>query len=204
MAAEKAFRIEHDGAVLKIPPATIMQWFAERASRSPIEFELIRRSDIPHIGENWKEQGGINAGLCRGVNGAPDYFLIVPTHDIGYIEKITYGGAGEDEPGAKCEFDGLANTIALCESKHDHPAAQAARSLTVGRHSDFYLPARREAALCYANVPELFAKKWHWTSTQYSARGAWIQYFGVGNQLYNDKDGEFAARAVRRFVPSFI
>jgi hypothetical protein len=32
---------------------------------------------IPNIGQPWPGQGGINAGLRRGLDGGPDYFLIV-------------------------------------------------------------------------------------------------------------------------------
>ena len=43
--------------------------------------------------------------------------------------------------------DGWANTNAMNDSAH--PAAQYCRSLTVGGHTDLYLPSRDELELCY-------------------------------------------------------
>lgn len=199
-----AIRIEHGGAILEITPEAAMRNFIDSMQRQPVELPALRRSDIPRIGEYWKGQGGVLSGLAKGVNGNPDYFLITAVGDAGYIDEIKWGGYGEEESGAVCEYDGLANTIALCESKHDHPAAQWAREQTIEGHSDFYLMARREAPICYANTPELFAKKWHWTSTQCSAGTAWIQFFGDGHQDFYDKYSEFAVRLVRRVNCSII
>jgi hypothetical protein len=47
---------------------------------------------------------------------------------------------------------------------------------------------------------EAFEPTWYWSSTQYSRHYAWIQYFGDGSQLINDKDSQARARAVRRFI----
>lgn len=153
---------------------------------------------IPSIGEYWPAQGGVYAGLMRGENGQPDYHLIVAAGDDGFTEEITWGGHGQDEPGAKSERDGQANTLALVKSEHDHPAAEWAAGLKIDGHDDWYLPARREAALCYATVPELFEKAWHWTSTQSSPGRAWSQTFVDGLQLSYPKGHELRARAVRR------
>jgi hypothetical protein len=66
------------------------------------------------------------------------------------------------------------------------------------------LPTRPEAAMLFANVPDEFEKRWHWTSTQYSDAGAWTQYFNYGYQRADFKSYEGWARAVRRFdVQSF-
>jgi len=153
------------------------------------------------IGEYWAEQGGVLAGLMRGENGKPDYFLIVPTDPAAEVESIEWGGKGVNEENAYSEFDGMANTVALTEhSKTEHPAAKWAYELTIGRFDDFYLPARRELALMYANVPELFKKEWHWSSTQYSEAYAWFQDFGNGGQGRYWKGYDTRARAVRRFL----
>lgn len=153
------------------------------------------------IGEYWAEQGGVLAGLMRGENGKPDYFLIVPTDPAAEVESIEWGGKGENEENACSEFDGMANTIALTEySKTEHPAAKWAYELIIGRFDDFYLPARRELALMYANVPELFKKEWHWSSTQYSEASAWIQLFFNGHQNDTWKSCSSRARAVRRLL----
>lgn len=154
----------------------------------------------PSIGQPWPGQGGIYAGLMRGENGTPDYHLIVPTSPTAAVDVIPWGSHGKSEDGAISDADGLANTRALVDSKHSHPAAEWAACLEVDEHRDFYLPARRELRLCWVNVPELFPEGWHWSSTQYSPHFAWLQVFGGGDQSLVHEDIEFRARAVRRIL----
>ena len=137
--------------------------------------------------------------MVRGEKGTPDYHLIVPVAPYGQVEEITWGAAGEKETGADSNLDGLSNTQALCDSKHDHPAAQWAAALEIDDHRDFYLPARHELRLCYLNVPELFSTEgWYLSSTQYSPNDAWFQDFVDGLQGYVRKDDARRAVAVRR------
>lgn len=154
----------------------------------------------PAIGQYWHGQGGIYAGLMRGENGLPDYHLIVPPAEAGEAEAITWGGAGQTEEGAASEYDGAANTAALVASEHNHPAAHWAAELEHEGHKDFYLPSRRELRLCWVNVPEQFARKWYWSSTQSSPDLAWLQVFADGLQLRARKLSELRARAVRRVL----
>ncbi|MGJ7500101.1 hypothetical protein ACSFBF_07050 [Variovorax sp. ZT5P49] len=159
----------------------------------------------PAPGEFWPEQGGVYAGVMRGAPGKAPYHLIVPTDPQADIKNVAWGGYGKEEPGAICEWDGLANTQALIASKISHPAAEASGGLVIDGHSDFYLPSRRELALCYATVPELFDKsEWHLSSTQASSYDAWTQYFDNGYQYDGLKKFEGRARLVRRlFLQSF-
>jgi hypothetical protein len=62
------------------------------------------------------------------------------------------------------------------------------------------LPTRKQAALLFANVPELFEKEWYWTCEQYAGDEgyAWFQHVDYGNQRNSRKDDELRARAVRR------
>lgn len=154
----------------------------------------------PPIGEFWKGQGGIYAGLMRGEGSQPDYHLVVAVGDQGEVADISWGGDGQAEPRACSDRDGRANTLALAESEHSHPAAEWAAAHEVDGHRDFYLPARRELRLCWVNVPELFADAWYWSSTQFSPGYAWVQVFGVGGQHTALKVYEFRARAVRRVL----
>jgi len=151
----------------------------------------------PKLGEVWKGQGGILGALVRGINGEPDYYLIVPC-----AKKIIlpYGGYGEDEPGANCGYDGAANTAALVASKIGHPAAEFCASFKFEGHADYYLPARREFRALWCTVPELFEDGWNWTSTQFSAYNAWFQSFGYGLQHYNGKDHQGRVQPVRRLL----
>jgi hypothetical protein len=52
----------------------------------------------------------------------------------------------------------------------------------------------------YGNVPELFAKEWYWSSTQFAGgeECAWCQKFRNGGQYYTPKSAQLRARAVRR------
>lgn len=154
----------------------------------------------PAIGQYWQGQGGFYAGLMRGQDDQPDYHLVVSAADIGEAKAITWGGKGESEPGAESEWDGQANTSALLNSAHSHPAAEYAAGLTIEEHRDFYLPSRRELRLCWVNVPEQFAKEWYWSSSQYSPTSAWHQTFGGGLQYNVHKGSELRARAVRRVL----
>jgi hypothetical protein len=153
---------------------------------------------VPGIGQHWDEQGGIYVGKARGID-IPDYHLIVASGDDGFVEDVKWGGYEEDEAGGQCQWDGLANTHALVKSAHSHPAAEWAAGLVICGFADWYLPSRRESALCYAMAPEAFPQAgWHWTSTQYSPGYAWDQYFVGGNQDGSHKGTELRARAVRR------
>ena len=79
----------------------------------------------------------------------------------------------------------------------------AANTWAASLGDGFRLPSRPEGAALYANNGQLgeaaFEPEWHWLNEQSSARDAWYQYFGDGLQYYSHKDGEFRARAVRRF-----
>lgn len=156
-------------------------------------------SQVPAIGEYWKGQGGVYAGAMRGENGQPDYHLIVPTDPAVMGQKLAYGGYEVDETEASSRRDGLSNTQHLVEgSGENHPAAQWCDSITIEGHKDLYLPAISELALCMANVPELFEKEWHWSSSQRSAYGAFLMYFVDGDQDDGGKDNELRVRPVRR------
>lgn len=185
-------------ATLTIPAEEATRILLERFMPGAVPPNLARA--VPRIGEFWPEQGGVYAGLMRGVDGGADYHLVVAAGDEGQQAELEWGGRGEEELGATSEWDGKANTAALAASEHAHPAAEWAAGLSIGGHHDWYLAARRESALCYANVPELFDKVYHWTSTQYSPYGAWCQDFYGGGQNSNGEDYGFSVRAVRRVL----
>lgn len=180
------------GATIVVPKdAAVEAWLDKVLKRTPkIE------TSIPRIGERWPDQGGFNGGVARDADGHP-YWLIVSPADIGSFDDIEWGSYGQDLPDAQNEFDGRANTKALLALNSTFPAASKCASVACEGHSDFYLPAKREMAVLYANVKELFSG-WHWSSTQYSADFAWGQYFDDGFQLNAYKGIRGRARAVRR------
>ena len=62
------------------------------------------------------------------------------------------------------------------------------------------LPTRKEQALLFANVPELFRQEAYWSCepSAGAAGYAWYQYFHYGNQGWVREYGELRVRAVRR------
>ncbi len=153
-------------------------------------------TSVPAIGTYWEGQGGVYAGVMRGEDRQPDYHLIVPTAAAVLGVKLAWGGRGTESSDCAFRRDGMANTVALMEG--DHPAAQFCANLEVEGHSDLYLPAISELALCMANISELFEKEWHWSSTQRSAYFAFCMDFVVGYQDFDVKYGELRVRPVRR------
>lgn len=151
-------------------------------------------TNAPSIGTYWEGQGGVYAGIVRGEGELPDYHLIVASQDVG---KHEWGSYGTEVSGAASASDGAANTQALIEDGA-HPAATACAKYEADGHKDFYLPARRELQVAEANVSGLFAKDWHWSSSQRSAYTAFYMLFDDGGQYGSGKDVELRVRPVRR------
>jgi hypothetical protein len=152
---------------------------------------------VPALGEYWPGEGGANGGLFQA--GDRPYYLIVPTGDDAQAE-LEWGGYGQDLDGAKSPWDGQANTAYLASSnrEHDHPAAQFCANFESDGHKDFHLMSRREATFLEATVPDLFTKRLHWTSTQFSADNAYNMAFVDGWLYYYGKYNERLVRPVRR------
>ena len=155
----------------------------------------IAAGGIPAIGEYWTGEGGVNGGLFPG--GDKPYYLIVPT---GSDAEATHewGGYGDELNGANSPWDGQANTADLVGVDTSHPAAQFCAAFERDGHKDFYLMARREASFLEITVPDVFAKAYHWTSSQRSADFAYSLGFVDGWLSLNGKNVERLARPVRR------
>jgi len=151
---------------------------------------------IPPIGAIWQGQGGRNGGLMRGLDGGPNYWLILAEGKDATAE-LAWGGYDQDT-GATSANDGLANTKLLAESAIDFPAAKFAHAARIEGKDDWYLPAIRECRLLSANVPELFESGYHWSSTQFSRDYAWVQDFDDGLQFFDGKTLTRRVRLVRR------
>ncbi|NDL70533.1 DUF1566 domain-containing protein [Vreelandella alkaliphila] len=189
----KTVTLQIGTARIEVPAADIAQQILINLMGSHTPPAMTSNISPPPIGREWHSQGGIYAGKMRGEDGR-DYHLVLSESEA---EDIKWGKSSEDST-AKNERDGLTNTQALLQSQQSHPAAEWAGKQRDGGRADWYLPARRELALCYANVPELFDKTWYWSSTQSSSLTAWGQNFYDGKQLYFSKVSELRARAVRR------
>lgn len=157
-----------------------------------------RQPTLPTFGEIVPGEGGRLGAIMRGhvVDGVrePDYAVIVP--DLQAV-TLQWGSYGKEIDGAKSLTDGLRNTAAMLAAKCP-PALHIAKLATIEGHTDLYLPARGELWALRANVPELFDKAWHWSSTQLDRDYAFAQVFENGNSYWGSKDYEFRVRAVRR------
>lgn len=158
---------------------------------------MSRKPTLPTFGEIVPGEGGRLGAIMRGniVDGVrqTDYAIIVP--DLPSI-KLPWGEYGKQIKGADSLTDGLANTQAMLSAKC--PPAMRIQGLVIDGHRDLYLGARAEMWALRANVPELFEKEWHWTSTQNSGLYAFVQAFEYGNSHWYDKDLEFRVRPLRR------
>ena len=83
----------------------------------------------------------------------------------------------------------------------EHPAAEVVRNATHGGYSDWFLPSKDELNGMYAQGEDIggFDSAVYWSSSEYSANGAWSQFFGTGSQPVNNKFSEGGVRAARRF-----
>lgn len=190
--------VKQGDITLKVPADTVATTFISAALAQVGASQRVAANygAIPGLGEYWPGEGGHNAGLMRGENGEPDYYLIVP--GIETDGSHTYGGYEHKTVGADSHNDGLSNTLALLADSKDHPAAKFASSYAADGHSDFYLPARRELRLAEITVPDLFAKAYYWSSTQSSANDAFSLDFEGGWQSTFGKDVTRLVRPVRR------
>jgi hypothetical protein len=125
---------------------------------------------LPKIGEAWPEQGGVFAGARLGVDGAPDYYLIVgPEHDDVLDWNSATNWAGRLSIAGHSDF-GL--------PRRNEGAALFDRVRQLFQQTYYWLAEQR--AGCPSN--------------------AWNQDFNDGRQDYWNEDSKLRARAVRRLV----
>ncbi|MBP5120983.1 DUF1566 domain-containing protein [Pseudomonas protegens] len=173
--------------------ALALQVLTELAGKPQIRTESA--AAIPAVGEYWPGEGGVNGGLFPG-DGKP-YYLIVPT-GADAEAVLEWGGYGDELEGANSPHDGLTNTADLVETDTDYPAAKFCSSFERDGHKDFYLMARREAQFLEITLSDVFGKRYHWTSTQYSADTAYNVDFEDGWLRSYGKGLERLVRPVRR------
>lgn len=190
-------RYRENGIGIEVDQEAIRDFVRQRLTAPQL---LQGLSASPHlvlrIGEIWKGQGGRVGGLVKGVNGKPDSVLILPTDERAFYTDVEWGPRGKEVLGARDDWDGQANTRAMLEAKC--PLAQVISALEIEGHKDFYLMAKRQAPILYANLPEILGEfGWTWTSTEASSSLAWCQTFYNGTQYYDDKVHDCRAFAVR-------
>jgi len=172
-------------------------------STETIESPTIQQSGIklPPLGTLLPHLGGAFWALQRAKpgSGQVDYAIIVPPGPEFELRKVAWGSCGKEEPGAACQWDGLANTRALLANADEHPVV-APLVQGIGGLTDLYIPSLREMHNLAANGCDAFDPDlWYWTSTQYSRYYAWLQTFRHGHTFTYDKSWSGgAARFVRR------
>ncbi|CAJ7720756.1 Uncharacterised protein [Burkholderia pseudomallei] len=152
---------------------------------------------LVRFGEYWPGAGGIYVGQIPDEKAGLVHHLIA---SIDEAESLAWGAYGTRIDDVDDKLDGRANTLALVAATTSHPAAEWAAEYMKDGHRDFYLPAQRELSLAWATCAGKFAPAWYWSSTQYSAGSAWLQYFGGGSQTSACKDDSGRVRAFRRFA----
>lgn len=148
----------------------------------------------PRLGEYWLGQGGIYVGSM--LDSETQIHVIMATQAF----HGKWGTYGETIPGEFSRSNGQHNTALILAAEPDNKLLQAITAYTADGHTDFALPSQFENNLICINARAHIEKCWHWSSTQYSARSAWIQDFEDGYQTIYGKYDSLAARAVRRLI----
>ncbi len=155
----------------------------------------LRTLQLPAIGTHWPKQGGVFAGILRGAPGQPDAALIIPT-GAQFELQGQWGEYGKDVPGATSRTDSAANTSAMAAAGSTIAQQVLALRDDAGR-ADYAIPSQAALQLAAANVPELFAQEWYWSSTQDSRDDAFVQDFEHGLSNWVSKGISYRVRAVR-------
>jgi hypothetical protein len=122
--------------------------------------------------------GGFFAGyISHTADGNPTHALIVAPRETGatgtgytLTTNLQWKTASTITAGTTSDFDGAANTAAMVTAGiADHPAAEFCVNLSIGGHTDWYLPARYELDIAYFNLkPGTGANNTSWGSNIYS------------------------------------
>lgn len=156
---------------------------------------------IPALGAYLPEQGGYFHGIYL-LDGHLWGEVTAPKAG-GELLGVKWHSKYSVIKGASSDWDGLANTQAMARAGSE--LAKHALALDLGGHTDWYLPARGGVLQQWGirkALPksEQFAKRSHWTSTQYDRLSAFGQSFSYGHTHILDKGWEGgAARFARRF-----
>ena len=99
------------------------------------------------------------------------------------------------------------NTSARAKSSYTYPEGNDVSGDTMGINRNSSptgaahtsgSPAQTAVTAFKSGGTESFAAHYYWSSSEYSAADAWVQYFYDGSQDYTNKSNSFYVRAVRR------
>lgn len=160
--------LTRNGVTIEVADATIVEMVLQRLNGSTYPANL-KLSAAPRIGAYWPGQGGCNAGIMRGDEGKPDYYLI-------HCAKLEQSSIQHD-PAMKW-------AAGLCIDGHNDfalPTRREQRLLFANMSEDF--------------KPEWY---WSCEKLASAPSYAWVQNFLNGFQLSKLVDFFYRARAVRR------
>lgn len=154
--------------------------------------DSIHPSDLPEIGQPLAD----GTFFARQWLNGKEYAYV----DLGKSAEFTgeWGEYGQDVNGAASYRDGASNTVAMAEA--GSPIAKQAMATGEG----VFIPSVLELALLFSakQAGELsgFADRWYWSSSQYSACGAFRMHFGDGEASVAIKSSAWLVRPVRKIL----
>ena len=154
--------------------------------------DSIHQNDLPEIGQ---PQADGTFFVRHWLNGK-EYAYV----DLGKSAEFAgeWGEYDQDVDGAVSYRDGASNTVAMAEA--GSPIAKQAMEIGEG----VFIPSILELALLFSakQAGELsgFADRWYWSSSQYSADGAFSTHFNDGDTDTSDKPSGFRVRPVRKIL----
>ncbi|MBO3776040.1 hypothetical protein J5324_30190 [Pseudomonas aeruginosa] len=152
--------------------------------------DSIHPSDLPEIGQPLAD----GTFFARQWLNGKEYAYV----DLGKSAEFTgeWGEYGQSVDGAVSYRDGASNTVAMAESG----STLAKQALDIGE--GVFIPSALELALLFSakQAGELsgFADRWYWSSSQYSAYGAFGTHFDDGSTYDDVKLTVFRVRPVRK------
>ena len=178
----------------------------------------------PHKWTSYQNSGEIAEGVVVVEGGK--ILVVAPTEATLYWSSAAVSGGGKtttDRLTALDDWTGKASTAAQithseCNSESYAPGYCAAyervnangKGLTAGR---WWLPSLGELMMIYANMRKInyalslingatpLAETWYWSSTEYSATGAWRLYLSDGTAYGTAKAAyQYRVRAVSAFL----
>jgi hypothetical protein len=150
--------------------------------------------------KQWKTSNTSTTGTSSVIDGpANSSAMYDASHPAAqFCEGLSIGGFSDWYMPAKnelevCYYNLKPTTINTTSSGINANAVPArASNYTSGD------PAQTSAAAFASGGSEAFTATPYWSSTEYSATQAWLQYFTYGNQAYNAKNYSKHVRAIRR------
>ncbi|HBP0358049.1 TPA: DUF1566 domain-containing protein [Pseudomonas aeruginosa] len=154
--------------------------------------DSIHQNDLPEIGQPLAD----GTFFVRHWLNGKEYAYV----DLGKSAEFAgeWGEYDQDVDGAVSYRDGASNTVAMAEA--GSPIAKQAMEIGEG----VFIPSILELALLFSakQAGELsgFADRWYWSSSQYSAYGAFTTSFGDGYASNLGKLYDFRVRPVRKIL----